>query len=61
MNTMYLSALDNPMDINNDIVLPTGTVLQGQEIRDCSMNYTAGNANSIYFYVLFLSHFLIFN
>jgi len=42
MDTLYFSALSSPIDIDRDIVLPEHLTMVDSNVRDCSMNYTAG-------------------
>ena len=42
MDTMYLSLLDTPLDIDRGIILPHFTIV-GKTVEDCSQNYTSGS------------------
>ena len=45
MDTLYLSSLSNPLEINRDGVIAEGMQIGNTQTLDCSANYTTGIAN----------------
>jgi len=50
MDKLYFSFLENPIDVDPDVILPDDNTRIDSDVIDCSMNYTTG----IYLFYLFI-------
>jgi len=51
MDTVYFSAMDSALDVDDDAILSEGLTLADSRVVDCSQNYTIGTANLLQFFL----------